>query len=320
VVQEIAIRVRLREQERVVLSEYERIVGSVATVAALAAWLPNPDTRLVVRGRGAEPVRLETVTYGSVVEMLVVLDQRSAGVERAAAAIAALIESVRHEHVADDVSGVAGELDRLDRAAPRGRSVVERALRTFLEGARSDVLARRSTTRVRTAQALLRLAEADAVLTVERVADALAPVLEEHAVDVELDTGSAVVVAPIDGVESPETEAAPGDADADASQAETEAVSAVLPLPTGASKAKSKQDDGKKKQSKQDGDKKKQSKQDGGKKKQSKQDDGKKKQSKKDDDGKKKQSKQDGGKKKQSKKDDDKKQSKKDDDKKSKKK
>jgi len=307
VVQEIAIRVRLREQERVVLSEYERIVGSVATVAALAAWLPNPDTRLVVRGRGAEPVRLETVTYGSVVEMLVVLDQRSAGVERAAAAIAALIESVRHEHVADDVSGVAGELDRLDRAAPRGRSVVERALRTFLEGARSDVLARRSTTRVRTAQALLRLAEADAVLTVERVADALAPVLEEHAVDVELDTGSAVVVAPIDGVESPETEAAPGDADA--SQAEREAVSAVLPLPTGASKAKSKQDDGKKKKSKQDGDKKKQSKKDDGKKKQSKKDDGKKKQSKKDD-----------GKKKQSKKDDGKKQSKKDDDKKSKKK
>ncbi|MBT1631613.1 hypothetical protein [Curtobacterium flaccumfaciens] len=287
-VQEIAIRVRLREQERVVLSEYERIVGSVATVAALAAWLPNPDTRLVVRGRGAEPVRLETVTYGSVVEMLVVLDQRSAGVERAAAAIAALIESVRHEHVADDVSGVAGELDRLDRAAPRGRSAVERALRTFLEGARSDVLARKATTRVRTAQALLRLAEADAVLTVERVADALAPVLEEHAVDVELDTGSAVVVEPIDGVESPETEAASGDADADddASQAEPEAVSAVLPLPTGASRAKSKKDDDKKK-SKKDDDGKKKSKKDDDKKKKSKKDDDKKK-SKKDDDAKKK--------------------------------
>ncbi|WP_282818817.1 hypothetical protein [Curtobacterium flaccumfaciens] len=278
-VQEIAIRVRLREQERVVLSEYERIVGSVATVAALAAWLPNPDTRLVVRGRGAEPVRLETVTYGSVVEMLVVLDQRSAGVERAAAAIAALIESVRHEHVADDVSGVAGELDRLDRAAPRGRSAVERALRTFLEGARSDVLERKTTTRVRTAQALLRLAEADAVLTVERVADALAPVLEEHAVDVELDTGSAVVVEPIDGVESPETEAA--SADADASQAEPEAVSAVLPLPTGASKAKSKKDDDKKKSKKDDG--KKKSKKDDDKKKKSKKDDDKKKKSKKDD-------------------------------------
>ncbi|UWD81374.1 hypothetical protein NY057_11070 [Curtobacterium flaccumfaciens] len=282
-VQEIAIRVRLREQERVVLSEYERIVGSVATVAALAAWLPNPDTRLVVRGRGAEPVRLETVTYGSVVEMLVVLDQRSAGVERAAAAIAALIESVRHEHVADDVSGVAGELDRLDRAAPRGRSGVERALRTFLEGARSDVLARKATTRVRTAQALLRLAEADAVLTVERVADALAPVLEEHAVDVELDTGSAVVVEPIDGVESPETEAASADADADddASQAEPEAVSAVLPLPTGASRAKSKKDDEKKKKSKKDDDKKKSKKDDD--KKKSKKDDDKKKKSKKDD-------------------------------------
>ncbi|WP_396288721.1 hypothetical protein [Curtobacterium sp. KT1] len=186
------------------LADYERIVGSVATVAALAAWLPTPDARLVVRGRGAEPVRLETVTYGSVVEMLVVLDQRSAAVERGAAAIAALIESVRHEHVADDVAGVAGELDRLDRAAPRGRSVVERTLRTFLEGARADVLARKTTTRVRTAQALLRLAEDDAVLTVERVTDPLAPVLEEHAVDVELDTGSAVVVEPIDGVESPE--------------------------------------------------------------------------------------------------------------------
>ncbi|UXN22739.1 hypothetical protein N8D77_04090 [Curtobacterium flaccumfaciens] len=298
-VQEIAIRVRLREQERVVLSEYERIVGSVATVAALAAWLPNPDTRLVVRGRGAEPVRLETVTYGSVVEMLVVLDQRSAGVERAAAALAALIESVRHEHVADDVSGVAGELDRLDRAAPRGRSAVERALRTFLEGARSDVLARKATTRVRTAQALLRLAEADAVLTVERVADALAPVLEEHAVDVELDTGSAVVVEPIDGLESPETGAsgdadahadadADAHADADASQAEPEAVSAVLPLPTGASKAKSKKDDdGKKKSKKDDDGKKKSKKDDDGKKKSKKDDDGKKK-SKKDDDGKKK--------------------------------
>ncbi|MBO9051552.1 hypothetical protein [Curtobacterium flaccumfaciens] len=289
-VQEIAIRVRLREQERVVLSEYERIVGSVATVAALAAWLPSPDTRLVVRGRGAEPVRLETVTYGSVVEMLVVLDQRSAGVERAAAAIAALIESVRHEHVADDVSGIAGELDRLDRAAPRGRSAVERALRTFLEGARSDVLARKATTRVRTAQALLRLAEADAVLTVERVADALAPVLEEHAVDVELDTGSAVVVEPIDGVESPETEAASDDADADASQAEPEAVSAVLPLPTGASKAKSKKDDDKKKSKKDDG-KKKSKKDDDGKKKSKKDDDAKKK-SKKDDDAKKKSKKQ----------------------------
>lgn len=282
-VQEIAIRVRLREQERVVLSEYERIVGSVATVAALAAWLPNPDTRLVVRGRGAEPVRLETVTYGSVVEMLVVLDQRSAGVERAAAALAALIESVRHEHVADDVSGVAGELDRLDRAAPRGRSAVERALRTFLEGARSDVLERKTTTRVRTAQALLRLAEADAVLTVERVADALAPVLEEHAVDVELDTGSAVVVEPIDGVESPETEAV--SADADVSQAGPEAVSTVLPLPTGASKAKSKKDDDKKKSKKDDG--KKKSKKDDGKKRSKKDDDGKKK-SKKDDDAKKK--------------------------------
>ena len=293
-VQEIAIRVRLREQERVVLSEYERVVGSVATVAALAAWLPNPDTRLVVRGRGAEPVRLETVTYGSVVEMLVVLDQRSAGVERAAAALAALIESVRHEHVADDVSGVAGELDRLDRAAPRGRSTVERALRTFLEAARSDVLERKTTTRVRTAQALLRLAEADAVLTVERVADALAPVLEEHAVDVELDTGSAVVVEPIDGVESPETEteteteteAASDDADADVSQAGPEAVSTVLPLPTGASKAKSKKDDDKKKSKKDDG-KKKSKKDDDGKKKSKKDDDGKKK-SKKDDDAKKK--------------------------------
>ncbi|MFJ4074539.1 hypothetical protein [Curtobacterium sp. NPDC089991] len=268
-VQEIAIRVRLREQERVVLADYERIVGSVATVAALAAWLPTPDARLVVRGRGAEPVRLETVTYGSVVEMLVVLDQRSAAVERGAAAIAALIESVRHEHVADDVAGVAGELDRLDRAAPRGRSVVERTLRTFLEGARADVLARKTTTRVRTAQALLRLAEDDAVLTVERVTDALAPVLEEHAVDVALDTGSAVVVEPIDGVESPEQ--AP-----------------VLPLPSGEAKPKKsdkkpskKQDDGKKKSDKKKSDKKDDGKKKSDKKKSDKKDDGKKKKSKK---------------------------------------
>jgi len=209
VVQEIAIRVRLREQERVVLADYERAVASVATVAALAAWLPRPDARLVIRGRGAEPVRLETVTYGSVIETLVVLDQRSAAVERGAAAIAALIESVRHEHVEDDVSGVAGELDRLDRSAPRGRSVVERSLRAFLEGARADVLARKTTTRVRAAQALVRLAEDGASIVVERVEDALAPTLEEREVDVLADTGSAVVVEPVDGVESPEPEPEP---------------------------------------------------------------------------------------------------------------
>lgn len=199
-VQEIAIRVRLREQERLTLGDYERIVGSVATVAALIPWLPNPEAKLVLRGRGAEPVRVETVTYGSVFEMLVVLDQRSAAVERAAAVVAALIESVRHEHVADDVAGVAGELDRLDRSAPRGRSVAERSLRALLEGARADVLARRTTTRVRAAQGLLRLAEDGAELIVERVDDALAPVVEEQVVDVAADTGAAVVVEPVDGV------------------------------------------------------------------------------------------------------------------------
>ncbi|MFJ3034601.1 hypothetical protein ACIPC2_09315 [Curtobacterium pusillum] len=253
-VQEIAIRVRLREQERVVLADYERAVASVATVAALAAWLPTPDARLVIRGRGAEPVRLETVTYGSVIEMLVVLDQRSAAVERGAAAIAALVESVRHEHVEDDVAGVAGELDRLDRSAPRGRSVVERTLRAFLEGARADVLARKTTTRVRAAQALLRLAEDGASLVVERVDDALAPVVEEHAVDVLADTGSVVVVEPVDGIESPEQETEP----------EQEPRSKKADK-----KKKSKKDDGKK--SKKDDGKKKADK------KQSKKDDGKKK-------------------------------------------
>ncbi|AIV40355.1 hypothetical protein [Curtobacterium sp. MR_MD2014] len=199
-VQEIAIRVRLREQDRLGLAEYERIVGSVATVAAVVAWLPTPGSRLVVRGRGAEPVRLETVSYGTVFEMLVVLDQRSAAVERAAWAVAALVTSVRDEHVEDDVAGIAGEFDRLDRSAPRGRSAVERALRGFLEGARADVLARRTTTRVRAAQALLRLAEDGAELVVERVEDALAPVVEEQQVDVLSDTGTSVVVEPVDGI------------------------------------------------------------------------------------------------------------------------
>jgi hypothetical protein len=200
VVQEIAIRVRLREQDRLGLGEYERVVGSVATVAALIPWLPNPEAKLVLRGRGAEPVRVETVTYGAVFEMLVVLDQRSAAVERAAAVVAALIESVRHEHVADDVAGVAGELDRLDRSAPRGRSVAERSLRALLEGARADVLARRTTTRVRAAQRLLRLAEDGAEIVVERVDDALVPEVEEQVLDVAADTGAAVVVEPVDGV------------------------------------------------------------------------------------------------------------------------
>jgi len=200
VVQEIAIRVRLREQDRLGLAEYERLVGSVATVAAVVAWLPTPDERLVLRGRTAEPVRLETVSYGDVFEMLVVLDQDSAAVERAAAAVAALVASVRDEAVADDVAGIAGELDRLDRSAPRGRSTVERSLRAFLEGARADVLARRTTTKVRAAQALLRLAEDGAELVVERVEDALAPVVEEQPVEVLADSGSAVVVEPVDGL------------------------------------------------------------------------------------------------------------------------
>jgi len=200
VVQEIAIRVRLREQDRLGLAEYERMVGSVATVAALVAWLPTPEARLVVRGRTAEPVRLETVSYGDVFEMLVVLDQRSADVERAAAAVAALVSSVRDEPVDDAVAGTAGALDRLDRSAPRGRSTVERSLRAFLEGARADVAARRTTTAVRAAQALLRLAEDGAELVVERIEDALAPVVEEQPVDVLTDTGSAIVVEPEGGL------------------------------------------------------------------------------------------------------------------------
>ena len=287
--QEIAIRVRLREQERVGLAEYERIVASVATVAALTAWLPTPDARLVIRGRGAEPVRLETVSYGSTFEMLVVLDQRSAAVERAAATVAALIESVRHEHVEDDVAGVAGEIDRLDRSAPRGRSAVERSLRTFLEGARADVLARKSTTRLRAAQALVRLAEDAAELTVERVEDALASELTEQPVDVLEDTGSAVVVEPVDGLE-PSEPAVP-------------TVPAVPPVPeapevreapadeagTTTKKSSKKQDDEeksskKKKSAKKDDDKKKKSSK-------KKTDDKKKKSSKKQDDGTKKKSK-----------------------------
>ena len=287
--QEIAIRVRLREQERVGLAEYERIVASVATVAALTAWLPTPDARLVVRGRGAEPVRLETVSYGSTFEMLVVLDQRSAAVERAAATVAALIESVRHEHVEDDVAGVAGEIDRLDRSAPRGRSAVERSLRTFLEGARADVLARKSTTRLRAAQVLVRLAEDAAELTVERVEDALASELTEQPVDVLEDTGSAVVVEPVDGLE-PSEPAVP-------------TVPAVPPVPeapevreapadkdgTTTKKSTKKQDDEdksskKKKSAKKDDDKKKKSSK-------KKTDDKKKKSSKKQDDGTKKKSK-----------------------------
>ncbi|WP_146236355.1 hypothetical protein [Curtobacterium sp. MCBD17_023] len=199
--QEIAIRVRLREQDRLGLAEYERIVGSVASVAAVVAWLPTPDARLVLRGRGTEPVRLETMSYGAVFEMLVVMDQRSPAVEQAAAAVAALVETVRHEHVEDDVAGTAGALDRLDRAAPRGRSQPERALRTLLEGARADALARRSTTRLRAAQALVRLAGAGAEIVVERIEDALATEVEGRAVETITDTGAAVVVEPVHGVD-----------------------------------------------------------------------------------------------------------------------
>ncbi|WIB25206.1 hypothetical protein [Curtobacterium sp. MCSS17_015] len=281
--QEIAIRVRLREQDRLGLAEYERIVASVASVAAVVAWLPTPDARLVLRGRGAEPVRLETMSYGAVFEMLVVLDQRDPAVEKAAAAVAALVESVRHEHVEDDVAGVAGELDRLDRSAPRGRSQPERALRTFLESARADALARRSTTRLRAAQALLRLAESGAEIVVERVEDALAPVAEEQAVDVLADTGRAVVVEPVDGV------AAPDDDDATSGVADVD------------------QQDGGKKSDKKKSDKKKSDKKKSDKKKDGSKQSDKKTSDKKKDAGKKSDEKQDGGKKSDKKKSDKKK-------------
>lgn len=257
-VQEIAIRVRLREQDRLGLAEYERIVGSVATVAAVVAWLPTPGSRLVVRGRGAEPVRLETVSYGTVFEMLVVLDERSAEVERAASAVAALVASVRDARVEDDVAGIAGELDRLDRSAPRGRSAVERALRGFLEGARADVLARKTTTRVRAAQSLLRLAEDGAELVMERVEDALAPVVEEQQVDVLTDTGTAVVVEPVDGlspsgVRAPQTDDAQ---DAEESDAEKDSKKKQGKKKHGKNKH-GKNKDGKKKDGKKKSDKKK---------------------------------------------------------------
>ncbi|MEV7932914.1 hypothetical protein [Curtobacterium sp. NPDC089185] len=249
-VQEIAIRVRLREQDRLGLAEYERLVGSVATVAAVVAWLPTPDERLVLRGRTAEPVRLETVSYGDVFEMLVVLDQDSAAVERAAAAVAALVASVRDEAVADDVAGIAGELDRLDRSAPRGRSTVERSLRAFLEGARADVLARRTTTKVRAAQALLRLAEDGAELVVERVEDALAPVVEEQPVEVLADSGSAVVVEPVGGLAPSDVRASRAEEQSDEEQAAEEQLDEEQPDEEQSDKKKDKKKSDKKKDKK----------------------------------------------------------------------
>lgn len=191
---EIAIRVTLHEDERLGLAAYERLVGSVATIAALIAWLPTPDARLVLRGRTAEPVRVETVSYGTSFEMLVVLDQRAPAVERSAGVVAALIDTVRDEQVRDAAAGVAGELDRLDRSAPRGRSVAEKSLRALLEGARADVLGRRTTARVRAASALVRLAEDGATLTVERVADALTSEIDEVVVDAAPEQGAVVVL------------------------------------------------------------------------------------------------------------------------------
>ena len=147
------------------------------------------------------------------------------------------------------MSGIAGELDRLDRSAPRGRSVVERSLRAFLEGARSDVLARKSTTRLRAAQALLRLAEDGAELVVERVEDALAPVVEEQAVDVLEDTGSAVVVEPVDGLSLP-------DDTNDTNDTDTASVPDDEPEQPNEKKKSSKKQDDKKKTSKKDSKKK----------------------------------------------------------------
>jgi hypothetical protein len=220
-VQEIAIRVQLREREHLGIADYERVVGSVATAAALIAWLPTPDARLVLRGRGAEPVRLETVSYGDVFEMLVVLDQRSAAVERAATAVSTAIAGAASGALEDDAAGVAGEIDRLDRAAPRGRSIAERSLRGFLEGARADVVARRTTARVRAASALVRLAEEGATLVVERVVDALDPIVEETAVEAAPAVGDEVTTtapAPDPAATSTPTQKKPGKKDAKSSK------------------------------------------------------------------------------------------------------
>lgn len=232
--QEIAIRVRIREQEQLGLGEYERIVGSVATVAALIAWLPAPDERLVLRGRGSEPARVETVTHGTDFEMLVVLDQRALATARAAGVVAALVEAARAEpgsDVAGSETGVAGEIDRLDRLAPRGRTVAERGLRTFLEAARADVIARRATTRVRAASALVRLAEEGAELTVERIDDARAEVVTATVVaDAAPDAGDTVVIA-----ETADEASIMADAPVVGSVAPSLSTPPKLPLPSAAS-------------------------------------------------------------------------------------
>lgn len=174
---EIALRIRLSAREPMTFGGFERLVGAVGTVGALIAWLPTPDARLALRGRGADPIRVETSAYGVAFEMLVVLDQTAPAAEHAAVSVAEMLRSATAEAQADDAfesGGVAGELDRLDRAAPRGRSTAERTLRAFLESARADVLSGRTTVRVRAASALVRLAEAGAVMIVERVEDPLA--------------------------------------------------------------------------------------------------------------------------------------------------
>ncbi|MFZ7088520.1 hypothetical protein [Curtobacterium sp. RRHDQ10] len=226
--QEIAIRVRIREQEQLGLAEYERIVGSVATVAALIAWLPSTDERLVLRGRGTEPARVETVTHGTDFEMLVVLDQRALATERAAGAVAALIEAARNDGVEASSTGVAGEIDRLDRLAPRGRTVAERALRTFLEQAHADVVDRRATAKVRAASALVRLAEEGAELLVERVDDAAADEITTTLVTDSVPDAGDVVVIP----ETPDEAAIMADAPVVVSEVPT-TMPIAPPLPTG---------------------------------------------------------------------------------------
>jgi len=173
-VQEIAIRVRMDEQERLGVGEYERVVGAALTAAALVAWLPAPQERLMVRGRGVQPVRIETVSSGSGFEALIVLDDRTDATARAADAVAALVNGARGVHVENPASAAAGQIERVEGVAPRGRSAIEQALRTTVQEAHVDVAVGRTTPRVRAVSALARLAEAGAVL--ERVTDADADV------------------------------------------------------------------------------------------------------------------------------------------------
>ncbi|WP_066519661.1 hypothetical protein [Curtobacterium ammoniigenes] len=226
--QEIALRIRLTSPDRFSFSDYAKQVDAATSVAALVPWLATPNARLTLRGPGADPVRIETSSFGGTTTMVVVLAHTAPAVEAAAAVIAALLDAA--QSTLAPASGSDGELsdrlDALDLAAPRARDGAARMVRQLIEDARVEVREGAEGTATAAARALVCLADAKAAVVVERVADASAEILEERRVAFLIPDDGSVTIVP-----DPSPGPTPVAADADAGVGPGQTPDA-LPLPS----------------------------------------------------------------------------------------